>query len=224
MFSTAFFIKLGLSLGLGLLVARRLRGLIQKGVTRSIPMKDRMAEDFLNRLSNRSTVIGIVLALVLSSLSYWGLSWVWPQPNNSSGQYAGARKADPPVQRKEKVAGKEPQPLEELTLNPLKTPDLGPQRAKKETLSQTQPQPASSGDWYIQIGAFSVQANAYDLYQSQHQHSQLRVYLAESSDLNGKWKILLGPFPTVQAARTYRDQHGIPGFPRSAVGLRFLAT
>ena len=78
MFSTAFFIKLGLSLGLGLLVARRLRGLIQKGVTRSIPMKDRMAEDFLNRLSNRSTIIGIVLALLLSSLSYWGLGRVWP--------------------------------------------------------------------------------------------------------------------------------------------------
>lgn len=222
MFSMAFFIKLGLSLAVGLLVARRLRGLIQKGVTRSIPMKDRMAEDFLNRLSNRSTIIGIVLALVLSSLSYWGLSKAWPRPNTSAIQYGGARQVDPPVQQKEKVIDKETQQLEELTLNPLKTPDLAPLEAKEEPPSPTLPQRASSSEWFIQIGAFSVEANAYDLYQSQQQQSQLRVYLAESSDLRGKWKILLGPFPTAQAARNYRNQHAIPGFPRNAVGLRLL--
>ena len=218
----AFFIKLGLSLAVGLLVARRLRGFIQKGVTRSIPMKDRMAEDFLNRLSNRSTIIGIVLALVLSSLSYWGLSKVWPQSKTTAVHYSSTRKDNPPVQREEKDADEEAQQPEELTLNPLKTPDLRPQAAKEESPSSTQPQRARSGDWFIQIGAFSVEANAYDLYQSQQQQSQLRVYLAESSDLSGKWKILLGPFPSVQAARTYRDQHAIPGFPRNAVGLRLL--
>lgn len=223
MFSMAFFIKLGLSLAVGLLVARRLRGLIQKGVTRSIPMKDRMAEDFLNRLSNRSTIIGIVLALVLSSLSFWGLSKVWPPSKTTAVHYSSTRKADPPLQREEKIAEKETQRPEELSLNPLKTPDLDQQQvAKEEPPSPTQPQRARSGDWFIQIGAFSVEANAYDLYQSQQQQSQLRVYLAESSDLNGKWKILLGPFPSVQAARTYRDQHAIPGFPRNAVGLRLL--
>ena len=222
MFSMAFFIKLGLSLAVGLLVARRLRGFIQKGVTRSIPMKDRMAEDFLNRLSNRSTIIGIVLALVLSSLSYWGLSKVWPQSKTTAVHYSSTRKDNPPVQREEKDADEEAQQPEELTLNPLKTPDLRPQAAKEESPSSTQPQRARSGDWFIQIGAFSVEANAYDLYQSQQQQSQLRVYLAESSDLSGKWKILLGPFPSVQAARTYRDQHAIPGFPRNAVGLRLL--
>lgn len=222
MFSMAFFIKLGLSLAVGLLVARRLRGLIQKGVTRSIPMKDRMAEDFLNRLSNRSTIIGIVLALVLSSLSYWGLSKAWPPSKTTAIHYSSTRKADPPVQREEKETDQEAQPPEELTLNPLKTPDLKPQPVKEEPPSPTQPQRASSSDWFIQIGAFSVEANAYDLYQSQQQQGQLRVYLAESSDLNGKWKILLGPFPTAQAARNYRNQHAIPGFPRNAVGLRLL--
>lgn len=216
--TAVFFIKLGLSLGIGLLVARRLRGLIQKGVTRSIPMKDRMAEDFLNQLSRKSAFVGIGLALVLSGLLYWGMSSVWDKGVAPLVSASGVELETPlpsaspaPVDLPAPIVKEEQTTAVERELPATVAPQV-PRPA---------PAPARQNSWYIQLGAFNMEANAYSVLQTQSPGAGLRVYLAESGDA-AKWKILLGPFPSAQAARAYRNQHGIPGFPRSAVGLRLL--
>lgn len=222
MFSTAFFIKLGLSLGLGLLAVRQLRGLIQKGITRSIPMKERMAEDFLQRLSNRSTIVGIALVMLITSASYGGLSRIWPKHDS-------APSFSPQRDKLEQSKVDESQALEQAQNEETSEPrpkefSFLPTAQKDEPAKISSPVRIKSEEaWYIQIGAFAIQANAQALWQTQQQvGGSVQVFLAETQEIKAPWKILLGPFPSAQAARNYRDQHGIPGYPRNASGLRLL--
>lgn len=225
MISMAFLIRLGISLGVGIFVARQLRSLIPKLITRTIPMKDRMAENFLQQLSRKSALAGIGLALLLTTLVFGGLSSVWTYPGTAALKTSDLLRRPAPVAKAlEEPAPLSLKPAEEAVPQEQAAP-LAPAPVPALRQSAAPQAPSPSGEWYLQIGAFALEANAYQALQAQAGvHGQLRVYMA--TDATGgydeaPWKVLLGPFPSAPAARSYRNRYGVRGFPHHAAGLRF---
>lgn len=235
MSSTALIVlfKVVFSLAFGILLARRARGFLRKSITGAIPMKDRMADNFLQRLAKLSTYAGIGMALLVCSISYWGLSEAFGAGKTalSNAQTLGIEPDVldfPPDERPLDVAPEpEPLPAPLPTPQPDPVPDAhaplvfkpAPQSTDRIARAEIEPY---NGNWYLQIYAFDEAENAYRYYERYHSRYGAALHLKSAPGDFCPWKIVIGPFRSNQAARNYAQRYELRGFPRHEDGLRDL--
>lgn len=205
----AFFfgMKIALSLGLGVLAARMLRIPIRKLLTRLTPMKDRMAEQFLEKLSWRSTLVGMIITLVGSTLSWWLLHqgqkrWSGGKTGAPAQRLGIGWPTPPPTPAEVPLENLEPTPVEPLPAVELPVPP--PRRSAL----------ASSDGWYWQLEAFATEANARNQWTYWQQRLRQPVRLGWLDDGIAPWKIVAGPFPSRDASKAFGRSSQLPGFAR----------
>jgi hypothetical protein len=220
--------KVFFSLALGILLARRSRGFLRKGITGTIPMKDRMADNFLQRLAKLSTYAGIGVALLVASTSYWGLSEAL-----GAGKMALSSASTPVIEPDVLDFPPDERPLDALP-EPIvqPTPAPSPEPSPSPAPLTFKPSPGASrriaraemepfdGNWYLQIYAFDNAENAYRYYERYHSRYGSALHLKSAPGDFCPWKIVIGPFRSNLAVRQYAQQHGLRGFPRHEDGLR----
>lgn len=218
-------VQLILSVGIGLLVGLKLSPLVRKLVVAAMPMQQRMQEHFLRRLGVIAGGITIVLAVLSAvfvhlSTASWFKSWGGRKLKSSSGQALQAPLDPGANETQQQHPDYIPQP-------PTEELQESPPRPQTTSLFPRQRPGAADFDpqgFYLQLEAFAQFSNAQhsaDYWAQQSGHS-LHVYLTRAEQGLAPFKVLLGPFPNMEAARQYRQQQGIAGFARNGQGLSEL--
>lgn len=214
-------VQLILSVGVGLFIGLKLSPLIRKMVLAAMPMQQRMQEHFLRRLGLIAGTVTIVLAVLSAvfvhlSTASWFKSWGGRKMKTSSTQ-ALQQPPNPGTNENEQHPDYIPQTpadeVQESTPRP-QTTSLYPQHRPANVAFDPQ-------GFYLQLEAFAQLSNAQRsaTYWTQQSRNPLKVYLTHAEQGLAPFKVLLGPFPNMEAARQYRQQQGIPGFARSGQGL-----
>ncbi len=205
-----YLLAVGLAaLVLGVLIVWRLRGMIRALVAYFTPRQHRLNDKIQKRVS---TGLEIGLAILLTLLLYWGgqnglnsLELV-----ESDATFFTPTEIVPPTD-----------PTPAPYVEPITTLDTTPPPSipLPET---TPPTPLPAGRFYLQINAFRnrQKAEAQYRYWSENTHHTLRLGI-DNQDAT-PYKVLIGPFPSMAVARTYRTTHGLTGFPKSDEHLQFL--
>ncbi|AEE53912.1 SPOR domain-containing protein [Haliscomenobacter hydrossis] len=214
-------IQLILSIGAGLLVGRYARPVVRKMVTAAMPMQQRLKENFLRRL-------GLISGLITIGFSMFTAGFV----HLSTAKWLRASR----TLRQDIKTGSAPAPLDIRPTRPIDDPirvdglldepdDVQQKRAAVPQLSIAQaadPVFVPTAD-YLQLEAFGSLENARtSAARWQAQRGTYQVWIVQSPGGTAPWKVVLGPFASLDAARQYRDQSELTGFPRSAKGLALV--
>ncbi len=217
----SLWVKIGLCVTLSALLARRLRAPVRKIFTRMVPMKDRMAENFLSRLAKVSMGVGIAITLLLSGMSYWWLNTVWPTAWSKKKTLQSLESAPLPPAPRTPIEQETPFSLVIEQPEPLPPVPTQPDPLPRSKTAQRVPSTSLQLKWFIQVNAFEAAEHAFQHYDDWRSQTKLNVYVAVDEGAMIPWKVLIGPFSNRKAARAHRNRHQIDGFPRSAIGLTF---
>ncbi len=208
LFSYWFYTKMALAIILGFLVAYWLKKLIRVILTRIMPVQQRMADDFFNKLTFRSTIVGFILAIA----SAGGLYWAFTQFD--------AYFVPPPPPRPAFSAPKE-------SITPVPPPAPIPIVEEEEVSPMASPQSPEEtplASYYLQIYAFRQRSSAEEQvrkWAAKTDHFVLLAYAA--ADLE-PYKVLIGPFSDTASAKAFQGRQGLrKGFPRTLDQLDILS-
>lgn len=182
-------------------------------VLRSLPMRYRMSEHYFNLQGRINTLVSFGLVLLLSAGGMWGTGRLLVRPSKVTQQEVVSvslpkPKTAPPSQNKQEEVSEAP------ILSPS-TPVADP--PKKPSSTSKGPKP---GTYYLQIGAYTEEARAWRQRHWFNQRYTTSVYVAISPiERSGKYKVLVGPFPTRKKALEYGQTHHLEGWPKRLEGL-----
>lgn len=229
-----------LSVGIGLLVGRYARPIVRKMVVAAMPMQQRMKENFLRRLGLIAGSITIGLAMLSAGFVHLSSTkWFRPGRNQSHSATEPLAPRLPLDRPEERHFGSAQRPEEEVDTDipagPNGHPDeaLSPRRQAlvlNPLVSRSRSQGFDPQGSYLQLEAFDGLANAQGSAQHWQRSDLLRlrsvttaqrpqIWIARAKQGPAIYKVLLGPFPHLDAVRQYRNQQGLPGFARSGEGL-----
>lgn len=201
-----FYVRLLLSVALGLWLGLKINPAVRKGVTRVTPMRQRLKENFLRRLGLWAGGLTIALAGGVAMLLFWGLGAL------GMGAVLPGKGGQPARTRQEKV----------LKTSATPADDTGKMQAFVPT-PQPEPSPVHpEGDCYLQVGAFDLLNNAEGCAQTWRSRVNLAVIIGQANSGPGRYKVLIGPFESFEAVKRFRVQQGIPGFSRKGDGIQAL--
>lgn len=190
----------------GLLIVSRLRKKLRSLVVRFMPVKQRLADNFLPRQTRYSAVAGIVLTALIAITLFVGMEYLEQKVTTSQEITLSVSNAQDKT------------PLSKTTLS---TPPEQPPQAKEEQETPTpsrdessQYYPSSSVMYYLQLQAFENPRNALKQEKYWTQRLNEPVTTKNIPGDNAPYKILVGPFPSRQAVMKYRSSTGLPGFIR----------
>jgi hypothetical protein len=199
-----FYVRLLLSVALGLWLGLKINPAVRKGVTRMTPMRQRLNEHFLRRLGLWAGGLTIALAGGIAMLLFWGLGAL------GMGAVLPNKGGQPAKTRLEKV------------LKTSATPAVDTERMLA-IVPQPEPSPVlAQGDCYLQVGAFDQLGNAEQCAQNWRSRVNLAVIIGRANSGPGIYKVLIGPFASFEAVKNFRVQQGIPGFSRKGAGIQPL--
>lgn len=221
-----FVIRILLALLVGFWVARYFRAPIRGLVIRLMPIKYRMSEQSFHLQSRISTGLAILIALAIGFVVNQGLSralqlvegrW-WDRTESIEAFSMPLEPASPPPEP-------ELEPLPEP--EPQANPHLVPETEKPETTIPKAYGPAPEatapvGSYYLQAGAFDKAENAWRYHYTLSRRFPGRAHLGEQAGRYCPHKVLLGPFPSRRAVRSFRGRHGLEGFPRTLQELQLV--
>lgn len=214
--SIAFFIRIGIALIAGFIVARRLRRFVRSSVIRSMPLEKRMSEQSYSLQTRISTLIGFIIALLAAALANLGLLQLEEMidipvltQNTSSTTISDFEEEEASLF----ASSNWPSEIEEpITIDAIR--DSLPQSDSYDELPSGNMKPLEKGAYYLQLYAFNSQELAMSqLFLSRSQLDK-PVMLGKVEYTLGPYKILAGPFPSRVAARAYRDKYKLTGFTR----------
>jgi len=211
----------GVGLILGAILVRRFRTPIRAAIGYCFPMKQRMNPNFFSRIQKYTAVATISLALlfaIVTNLAY--LRWVQPQIET---EYQMTILPPPPVFEEKPTLLEAPISTTTQTENnntltevtPKPKPSSPPVPVKNTPVPASYEFTNSSIPAYLQLGAFQEFANAQRLKTAWKNRSPYSTFLATLPD-DTPYKVLLGPFPNLDAARRFRHQYQLSAFPRPA--------
>lgn len=201
-----FWVRIALSVALGLWLGLKISPLVRKMVTRLTPMRQRLRENFLRRLGLMAGSLSILLAGAAAVLLFqvlgaigMGVGTLGKPGDKTSGQRVlkTVRKTSFDTQQVESTVP---------VLVPLASPTPSAQVA----------------DCYLQVGAFDSRSNAESCAQSWRGRVRQSVIIGQAPLPPAPYKVLIGPFESFEAARNFRKQQGIDGFSRPGSGLKAL--
>lgn len=199
-----FYVRLLLSVALGLWLGLKINPAVRKGVTRVTPMRQRLKENFLRRLGLWAGGLTIALAGGVAMLLFWGLGAL------GMGAVLPGKGGQPVQTRMQKV----------LKTSATPADDTGRMQA---FVPQPEPSPLlAQGDCYLQVGAFDLLSNAEQCAQSWRSRVNLAVIIGQANSGPGRYKVLIGPFASFEAVKNFRAREGIPGFSRKGEGIQPL--
>lgn len=225
-FTPFIIVRWGLALIAGIVFARLLRKPVRVVVTRMIPIQKRIEDNFYKRLTRITTVVGIVLALTVATLTNYGilrLAGGWEQteqvdiqPLDDGDSWTPETFLESPLPAS--------RPVEELNLMPS-IPEIYEATPAEPEITPMAPMPAertpAPGRFYLQLYAFQHYENALRQVQVWPGGELYRCHLAFAPGEDVPYKILIGPFSSRDAARQFRRRKGLSGFPRPADRLEF---
>ncbi len=203
-------IRLIIALILGIIAARLLRQAVRVTITRLMPMRKRMADNFYYQLSQRSLLAGLIIALAVSISAFAGLSQLpdlfrLHEETTIDGKPLGT--------------GTELSilPAESLTDFPNEVPvDTNPEALTDIPAEYTPEKAAPTWDYYAQINAFHSLDNARRQFQKWPWWPMYPLHIAHLKDDSGApYKMLVGPFDSKKGAEHFLSQQIVPGFPRA---------
>lgn len=213
------FVRWGVGLILGAVLVRRFRTSIRAAIGFCFPMKQRMNPNFFSRIRKYTTIAAISLALlfaVVTNLAYQ--RWVQPKTETEHQMTILSPLPVPeepnlsleiPEENELEAAPNKvlPEPQKELPTPPVEVVRSSPPPSSYDALP--------SNPAYLQLGAFREPANAERLKIAWHHRSSYSTFLAILPD-DTPYKVLLGPFPNLDAARRFRRQYQLSAFPQLA--------
>ncbi|MEM6698913.1 MAG: SPOR domain-containing protein [Bacteroidota bacterium] len=212
-------VRWGVGLILGAVLVRRFRTSIRAAVGFCFPMKQRMNPNFFSRIQKYTTITAIALALlfaVVTNLAY--LRWVQAQEKTENQMTI---LSPLPVPEEQPIPFSIPESGESEASSNKVFPEL-PEESVTPPVKVVRPaelpssyEVASSNPAYLQLGAFRESANAQRLKNAWSSRSSYTSYIAILPD-DSPYKVLLGPFPNLDAARQFRRQYQLSAFPRLA--------
>lgn len=215
-------VRWGLSLIAGVLLARLLRKPVRVIITRLIPVRQRIADDFFKRLTRLSTITGAVIALSAALAANYGLTRLaggWERTEQVSTQPTKANSWEDPAPAPAKAPTPVSSPPEETPTPTRTVPETYETPAPaKNPRKNTEPK-SNAPRFYLQRYAFTRRENALRQLRAWPRTETYRCYLAHAPGDRAPYKILVGPFESAEAVRRYRRRNGLNGFPRSEEGL-----
>lgn len=210
LFSSWFYTKVAVATTLGFLVAFWSKKLIRVILTRMMPVQQRMADDFFNKLTFRSTIVGFILAIAGAG----GLYWAFTQFD--------AYFVPPPPPRSTFTA-----PIESIAPAPAPAPAPIPIVEEEEVspmASSQSPEETPLASYYLQIYAFRQRSAAEKQVQHWAAKTDHLVFLAYSSTDLEPYKVLIGPFSDIATAKAFQRRQGLrKGFTRTLDHLDILS-
>jgi len=199
------------ALALGVFIVWQLRGMIRAAVAYFTPRQHRLNGNIYQIQKRVSTGLEIGLAILLTLLFFWG----GQKGLNSLELVESDTTFSTPT-----TIIPAPEPIPEPYAAPI-TIDTLPQRSIPLPEAQPPSMP-STEQFYLQVYAFTdrLKAKAQHTYWSENTHHT--IWLGIDSGDAVPYKVLIGPFPSMAAARAYRTTHGLSGFPRSGNQLQLL--
>lgn len=198
----------------GGLIARYFSEPIRSLVVRTMPLEKRISEDSFHIQARASTIIAATLALLLAGALFWGAehikSWSGLPPSFKQQQQSLITDLG-------EMPNLTPSPVladSGWVEDPMITQAL-PKPTVEYTTDSVEPTPAPILDlYYLQVGAFDNVTNANSKAEAlRQQHGNLVQQLHLGGSI-GPEKVLLGPFPTREAASTYRQRHRLKAWVR----------
>ena len=214
--SIAFFIRIGIALVAGFIVARRLRRFVRSSVIRSMPLEKRMSEQSYSLQTRISTLIGFVIALLAAALANLGLLQLEeiigiPVLTQST---TSATISDFEEEASLFASSNWPSEIDE----PIDTADTSwnslPQPDSNDELPSGKMKQLEKGAYYLQLYAFNSQELAMNQLSKSRSQLYKPVMLGKVEYSIAPYKILAGPFLSRVAARKYRDKYKLKGFTR----------
>lgn len=209
LFSYWFYTKLALAIVLGFLLAYWLKKWIRVILTRMMPVQQRMADDFFNKLTFRSTIVGSALAIATAG----GLYWAFTQLDTFF--------IPPPAPRTLSMPTKELSPAVPF---PTPEPAITIEPEEQPTTSAELPDDTPVASYYLQIYAFRQRSSAERQVRHWNAQTEQLVLLAYAEAELEPYKVLIGPFADAASAKAFQRRHGLAkGFPRTLDQLDILS-
>ncbi len=211
--STLFYVKLVLALIVGFLVARRLKDVVLAFVFRFLPVGVRVSTNSFNMHTRLSTAIGFALLFGTAGLSLWGM-------NSLHNQFAPTktRKVKPIHQS----TGFSFQPSQPIVERKKETTPIEYEEPQEVPSTRVLQKPLSDY-YYIQVSSFASLKNAKKCLRQWTGKITFDCWIAQSDQDNVPFKVLIGPFPSRDQAKSIRKRYNsIKGNVRKAENLEFL--
>lgn len=201
--------QIGVSLLVSIAIIRRFRKPLRQLVVRFMPLKQRLADNFLQRQTRISTITAFAMIIILTGLFSLGIELL-------KSKKRIAVKTDGPVttslleKKVDKLSFSGPPKTtirtpEKTVANSPSEPNLPVEKTEISKIDQ----------FFIQVGAFDSQSNAEKV-KAQWSKTEINyeVHLNTTTDEIGAFKVWIGPFPTRDEANAYLQREGINGFVR----------
>lgn len=201
-----FIIQLTLSIAAGIGFGIWIKPHLSKALTRLTPMTQRLGEGFLKQLRMRTLILGGLLAMLTALAVFIGLQEL-------AGGFGTKQSTRQQLPRPTALELAAPNLPPDETVPNLPTPiNEQTEAAAAELPQRTAPRVGNVVRIYLQVESFQVPENA----RKGLTNWQRRYANAICIEVPGEtvpYKILLGPFESLEAARAFRDKAGLKGFP-----------
>ncbi|MEM8525000.1 MAG: SPOR domain-containing protein [Bacteroidota bacterium] len=210
-------LRWGVGLMIGSFVAYRMRSTLRAAIGYFFPMSKRILPNFFTRLRKYTAIASVFLALLIALVLTLGFNRIF-QVETSDAVTLQSSSADLPLDLKDFAP---PEAEKEVPFSnsdsvvssvpaaaPVSTPTVRP------TIYDA-PTTTNEVVYYLQLGAFRDYTNAIALKQQWTARTSYSVLFATAPDASPH-KVILGPFPHLDAARRFRVHHRMTAFPRAA--------
>ncbi len=214
--SLLFYAQLLLCLGLGVFAAYRLKRRLQNGITRFLPVKTRVSDEFFNIRSRIGMVLGFILMLLVSTTAYVSVEWLKLKSDNSARLPESYEKTtfelpimdppEPPRPPQQEI----PEPPSEDTVPIPRVVKLIDHSEKSRAAEDVQP--TKTGRYVLQLHAFGKYKNALRQYGHYETLYPQRVIMGYQEGRTPH-KIWIGYFQDRSSTLEFKKQEGLPGFP-----------
>lgn len=215
-----FIAQLLISLLLGIIVARILKKFTRVLITRFMPLNQRMASNFFPRLSRISTIVGLFITLAVAIPAYIGIGKTshWFQVTEKESILATPNTMKQSTQEEINTSST-PLPVTQIPTDyesPEPRPNPKTTNPRSNLTSKESAPPARVTDiYYLQVNAFHQLNKAIQQKTRRQKQTSIAVHIAFLEKDLPPYKVVIGPFPSMEAARKFRKRKKLNGFPRS---------
>ncbi|MEN0050569.1 MAG: SPOR domain-containing protein [Bacteroidota bacterium] len=201
------------SLLIGSFLVYRFRTIIRTAIGWCFPISKRMQPNFFNRMRRYTTIASLFLALLFMLL--FNLTYQHFYPDEERSLQTQSLQTLPLLELPEKdVVPEETPSADQDSLADIPTVPVSAV-SKNQPISYANETIVPAQTCYLQVGAFERLDYAQEHLRNWKNRTRLSVALATVPD-HAPYKVLLGPFDYLDAARHHQRQYRIRAFPQPA--------